>query len=529
MTPNYDTIIIGAGHNGLVSAAVLAKAGYSVLVLERRDVLGGAAATEEPHSGYCFNTGADDAALFSDEIIRELFLKMHGLELRESPAAVFAPQLDGSALTLWQDEERTVRELERLHEGDAGRYPAFAGQVNAMAKILRDMFLRTPPDLAQRNVSDVLSWGEVGLRLRRMGHNEMMAFMRLLPMPVYEYLDEWFESDPLKGALAAPGVTGMRQGPRAAGTTLMMLYQQSNGFNRTRFVLGGIGRLSEALAMAARSNGAQIRTSSPVERIIVDDGRAAGIRLTNGEELYARTILSSADPHHTFLSLVGPTNIEPRFMRKVRNIIFRGSTAKVNLALSALPIFNGQRSVEQLTGHIRICPSLDYLERAYDDAKYGQISRRPLLDVVIPTLIDPTLAPPGHHVMSIRMQYAPYDLHDDSGWSSRREQLGDLIVDTLADYAPDLKDHILHRQVLTPLDWEREYGLTEGSIFHGQMSLDQLLVLRPAPGWSRYRTPVRNLYLGGSGAHPGGGVTGAPGFNAARAVARSLAGPAVHR
>lgn len=528
MTPTYDTIIIGAGHNGLVSAAVLAKAGYRVLVLERRDVLGGAASTEESFPGYRFNTGADDASLFLDDIVRELFLKMHGLEFRESPAAVFAPQPDGSAFTLWQDEARTVRELERLNKGDAARFPAFVSEINQMGQILREMFLRTPPDLAERNIPDVLSWGQVGLRVRRMGDQEMMAFMRLLPMPVYEYLNEWFENDPLRGILAAPGVTGMRQGPRSAGTTLMMLYQHSSGFNRSRFVLGGIGQLSEALAMAARSNGAEIRTLSPVDRIIVDDIGAAGISLTSGEEIYARTILSSADPRHTFLSLVGPTNIEPRFMRKVRNIIFRGSTAKVNLALSGLPTFKGQYSVEQLSGHIRICPSLDYLERAYDDAKYGRVSRQPFLDVVIPTLTDPTLAPPGHHVMSIRMQYAPHD-RDDGEWSARREQLGDLIVDTLAQYAPDLKQHILHRQTLTPLDWEREYGLTEGNIFHGQMGLDQLLVMRPVPGWSRYRTPVRNLYLCGSGAHPGGGVTGAPGFNAAREAARALASPAVQR
>lgn len=532
MTSHYDTIIIGAGHNGLVSAAVLAKAGLRVLVLERRPVIGGAAATEEPFPGYHFNTGADDASLFQDNILRELFLKMHGLEFRESPVAVFAPQPDGSALTLWQDEARTARELQRLHKEDAARYPAFANEVNKMARILQEMFLITPPDLGQQNISDLLSWGQVGLRLRRMGDKEMMAFMRLLPMPAYEYLNEWFESEPLKGALAGAAVTGTRQGPRAAGTTLMMVYQHSNGFNRTRFVLGGIGKLSQALAMSARSNGAEIRTSSPVERILIDDNGttsnglqaavATGVRLESGETLYARAILSSADPHHTFLSLVGPTNIEPRFMRKVRNIIFRGSTAKVNLALSDLPAFRGQRDVEQLSGHIRICPDLDYLERAYDDAKYGRISRQPFLDAVIPTLVDPTLAPAGHHVMSIRMQYAPYELRDGQKWSDHRERLGDLIIDTLAQYAPTLKEQIIHRQVLTPFDWEQDYGLTEGSIFHGQMSLDQLLIMRPVPGWSRYHTPLPNLYLCGSGAHPGGGVTGAPGFNAAREVARAL-------
>ena len=522
MSKSYDAIVIGGGHNGLVSAATLAKAGHTVLVLEQRNVLGGAAATEELFPGYCFNTGADDATLFVNDIVQELFLKMHGLQFRESSAAVFAPQPDGSAFTLWQDEVRTVRELQRLNKEDAARYPAFAHQMNQMAGILQEMFLRTPPDLADRKVSELLSWGKVGLQVKRLGNKEMMAFMRLLPMPVHEYLDEWFASEPLKGALAAPAITGTRQGPRSAGTTLMLLYQNSNGFNRTRFVVGGVGQLTQALASAARSNGAEIRTGAPVDRILLQDGQVCGVRLANGEQLSARTVLSSIDPRRTFFSLVGPTNLEPRFMRSVRNIIFRGSTAKVNLALSGLPTFNGQQSVEQLSGHIRISPSREYLERAYDDAKYGRISRQPFLDVVIPTLTDPALAPQGHHVMSIRMQYAPYELRERD-WDTMREPLGDLIVDTLAQYAPDLKQHIVQRQVLTPLDWEREYGLAEGSIFHGQMGLDQLLVMRPVPGWSQYRTPLPNLYLCGAGAHPGGGVTGAPGYNAARIVARVLA------
>lgn len=522
MSNSYDAIVIGGGHNGLVSAAALAKAGHSVLLLEQRSVLGGAAASEEIFPGYCFNTGADEAGLFLDDIVQRLFLKMHGLELRDAAAAVFAPQPDGSAFTLWQDEARTVRELQHLNKEDAARYPAFARQVNQMGRILQEMFLRTPPDLAERKLGELLSWGKVGLQVKRMGNKEMMAFVRLLPMAVHDYLDEWFQSEPLKGALAAPAITGTRQGPRSAGTTLMFFYQNSGGFNRARFVVGGIGRLAQALAAAAQSNGARIRTDATVERILLRDGAAYGVQLAGGEQLTARAILSSADPRRTFFSLVGPTHLEPRFMRSVRNIIYRGVTAKVNLALSGLPTFNGQQSVEQLGGHIRIAPSREYLERAYDDAKYGRISRQPFLDVVIPTLTDAALAPQSCHIMSIRMQYAPYALANGD-WEAQREPLGDLVVDTLAQYAPDLKQHILHRQVLTPLDWEREYGLTEGSIFHGQMGLDQLLVMRPVPGWSQYRTPIANLYLCGAGAHPGGGVTGAPGYNAAREVARALA------
>ncbi len=522
MSTRYDAIIIGGGHNGLVSAAMVARAGHKVLLLEQRAVLGGAAATEEPFPGFCFNTGADDAALFRDEIIQALFLKMHGLELRESAAAVFAPQPDGTAFTLWQDEARTARELQKLSKEDAARYAAFARQVNTMAGVLQEMLLRTPPDLGDRKVGELFSWGKVGLQVKRLGNKDMMDFMRLLPMAVHEYLDEWFENEALKGALAAPGITGMRQGPRAAGTTLMLLYQSSGGFNRTRFVAGGMGRLSQALAAAAQGSGAEIRTNAAVQQILLRDGQAYGVQLADGEQLTARAILSSADPRRTFFSLVGPTHLEPRFMRSVRNIIFRGSTAKLNLALSGLPEFVGQESAEQLTGHIRIAPSREYLERAYDDAKYGRISRQPFLDAVIPSLTDPTLAPKGQHVMSIRMQYAPYEL-DGGDWEAQREPLADLIVDTLAQYAPDLRQHIVHRQTITPLDWEQEYGLTEGSIFHGQMGLDQLLVMRPVPGWSQYRTPIANLYLCGAGAHPGGGVTGAPGYNAAREASRRLA------
>ena len=344
-----------------------------------------------------------------------------------------------------------------------------------------------------------------------------MDFLRVLPMAVSDYLDEWFESEALKGVLGAPGVAGSSQGPRAAGTALMFLYQHICGFQSSRFVTGGMGRLSAALAGSARENGAEIRTAAPVERILLEDGRAVGVALKDGTEIRAATVASSADPRRTFLELVGPQKLDPEFIRKVRNIIYRGTTAKVNLALSGMPEFKGQTELEQLGGHIRICPSLEYLERAYDCAKYGRISAEPYLDIVIPTIHDPSLAPDGQHVMSIAMQYAPYALSDGE-WNGQREALGDKIVETLAGYAPNIKDLVLHRQVITPLDWEATYGLTEGSIYQGQMGLDQLLVMRPVAGWSRYHTPIEGLYLCGAGSHPGGGVSGAPGYNAAREI-----------
>lgn len=523
MSAEYDAIIIGAGHNGLVAAAYLARAGFKTLVLEGRTVVGGAAATEEIFPDYRVNTGSDDVSLFQEKIVSDLFLKMHGLELREGAVSVFAPQPDGTALTLWPDLERSAKEIARFNEADARRFPSFVKETEAMAHLLRQMFLRTPPNLKERNLGDAFSWGRMGWDLKRRGDRHMMEFLRRLPLPISETLDEWFESDALKGALGTTGVRGMHQGPRAAGTTLMFLYQNSNGLNRPVFARGGTGRLSQALAAAARSDGAEIRTGAPVGCILLEGGRVQGVRLAGeaGQEITARAVLSSADPRRTFFDLVGPTQLAPRFMRKVRNIIYRGSTAKVILALNGLPTFNGQEEEAQLSGYIRICPSLEYLERAYDDAKYGRISTRPTLEMTIPTLSDPSLAPPGRHILSIRMQYAPYAIRQRN-WEEERERLGDLVLDTVAQYAPNVKEIVVRRRILTPLDYEDEYGLTEGSIYHGQMGLDQLLVMRPVPGWSRYRTPIDNLFLCGSGTHPGGGLTGAPGHNAAREVAQAL-------
>ena len=521
MNKQYDAVIIGSGHNGLVTAVTLANAGKKVLVLEQRPVLGGAAATEEIFPSFKVNTGAGEAGLFRDEIVKELFLKMQGLEFRQSPAAIFAPQPDGRALTIWQDEAKTTATIAQFSQKDAGNYAAFRQQINQMAGVLGEMMLVTPPDLLKLGVGDLADWGKVGLKLKRLGSKAMMEFMRLLPLPAADYLDEWFESDALKGAIGAAGITGLRQGPRSGGTTLMLFYQHMQGFPGGRIVLGGIGKLSEALAEAARQKGAEIRTNAAVARIkLNDDNQATGVILADGTEISARVIISNADPRRTLFDLVGPQYLAPTFMRAVRNIVYRGSTAKLNLALSGLPQFNGQTSEEQLAGRIRIAPSLNYLEKAYDAAKYGQISPQPYLEATIPTLLDPTLAPTGAHIMSIAMQFAPYDLRD-SDWDTERERLGDHIITTLAQYAPNLQSQISNRQIITPLDWEQTYGLTEGSIMHGQMGLDQLLVMRPVAGWSQYATPIDNLYLCGAGTHPGGGVTGAPGYNAAKMILKA--------
>ncbi len=521
----YDAIIIGAGHNGLVTAATLAQAKHRVLVLERRTTLGGAAATEEIFSGFKFNTGAHDAGLFRPEIITALQLERHGLQLMKSHVAAFAPQPNGSGLTLWRDEQKNFAEIARFSQADAEKFPAFVRLLHTLAEGLRSLLLLTPPNVAQNSLEELLAWAKAGLKIKNLGKREMMEFLRVLPMTAAEFLNEWFESQALKGLLGSTSVTGSMQGPQASGTAFVLLYhylgEVNGGFRASSFVRGGMGQLAAALANATQAHGAEIRTNAEVVQLIHKEEKASGVLLKTGEEISARTIISNADPRRTFFKLVGAPNLGPTFVRRVRNIRYRGTTAKMNLALSGLPRFKGAESEAQLSGHIIICPSLEYLERAYDDAKYGNYSQQSHLDIVIPSLLDNSLAPSGQHVMSITMQYAPYKLRE-SNWEEQREALGDHIINTLARYAPNLKELILHRQVITPLDWDREYGLTEGGEFHGQMGLDQLLFMRPVAGFGQYRTPIENLYLCGAGTHPGGGVTGAPGYNAAREVLKDL-------
>ena len=523
MDNEYDAIIIGAGHNGLVAAAYLAKSGRKVLVLERRNVIGGAAATEEIFPGFQVNTGAEDSTIFRDSLFEDLNLQSAGLEFRDSPVALFCPQPDGRSLTLWSDEQATVDDLAQFSKQDADRFPAFRKEIAAMAKVVSSTLLRTPPNMVDRSFNDIFSWGTVALKLKQLGKQDMMSFLRVLPMPVKSYLDEWFESDALKGALGAAGIVGLLQGPRASGTTLMMLYQNGRGLLSYRQVVGGMGQLPAAIATAAERYGAIIRTGVGVARLKLenDNGyRASGVSLDSGEEITAKIILSNANPKHTLFDLVGPQHLDPSFMRQVRNIMFRGSTAKVNLALGDLPEFNGQTDKTQLGGRIRIGHSLDYLEKAYDAAKYGRFSPEPYLEAVIPSYNDSSLAPDGKHIMSISVRYAPFSLAEGD-WDSQREILGDIVIDVLTKYAPNIRGLVLDRQIITPLDWQETYGLPEGSIHHGQMGLDQLLVMRPVPGWSRYQTPIDNLYLCGAGTHPGGGVTGIPGYLAAKEVMRN--------
>ena len=523
MIQPYDAIVVGAGHNGLTTAAYLAKADKRVLVLERRDIVGGVTVTQEVHTGFKFDTWVHGVGWLHPKVMRDLDLAHHGLEILRNDPTVFAPLPDGAHLTLWQDGGKTVETLRGFSSSDANKWGAFAERVAQVAQILEAAYSVTPPDIRAGSFDDLVKILKLGGRLRRLGRRNMMEVIRLLPMSVAEFLDEWFETDVLKGTLGASGIGGIFQGPRASGTTFILAHHHVGSpkgvFRSLGLVRGGVGNLSAALAGAARQHGAEIRTGAEVEQVVIVEGQARGVVLASGEEIAASQIISNADPHATFLGLVGPLNLPQDFVQKVRNIKFRGACARVNLALDELPSFTSlPGDGPHLRGVISISPSLNYLERAYDDAKYGGISQQPCLEASIPSLADPTLAPSGKHVMTIAVQYAPYQLKQGVWDDAQRELLFDTVVETLTEYAPNLTGAILHSQVLTPLDLEQEFGLTEGNLNHGELTLDQLFFMRPVPGWAQYRTPIKNLYLCGAGTHPGGGVAAASGYNAAREI-----------
>jgi phytoene dehydrogenase-like protein len=518
MTSTFDTIVIGAGHNGLTAAAYLAKAGQRVLVLERRSVVGGSVVTEEVWPGFRVDTVQHRGELRAD-VMRELNLRQYGLP----PAHVgglFAPQLDGAALTLSPDLPTTVQSIARLSKADAEKWPRFVRRMNLIAGFLNEVYAHTFPRVPKVDAAEAPLLAQLGLKLRGLGGKEMMEALRLLPMSLTELLDEWFESDALKGAVGARGVHGLSQGSMSAGTAFLLLHHwaNSNGLFQST-VPGGVGQITQALARAAQAYGAEIRTGAEVERICVSDGRATGVRLSSGDEIPARRVVSAADPRRTFLDLVGPLELDPEFVWAVQNIKLRGCMAKVNFALDGLPEFRGAEG-RALHGVIVIAPSLVYLERAYDAAKYGGLSEQPYLEVTLPSITDPSLAPPGKHVMSVHVQYAAYRGETDD-WRSAIER---RVIETLSLYAPNLQSLISHVHVLTPRDLEREYALSEGNLYHGEMMLDQILFMRPIPGWAQYRTPIEGLWLCGPGTHPGGGVSGASGRNAAKQILKGEGG-----
>jgi phytoene dehydrogenase-like protein len=523
---DYDVIIIGAGHNGLVAAGYLAKAGRKVLVLERRDVVGGAAVTEEIFPGFKVSSVADGSGYLSPAVRRDLKLDSH-VETIDSDVVAFCPQPDGSHLTIHRDLAKTVAEITRFSQADAEAYPKFIELMQALAGVVGALGHMTPMDLPELAFGDLR--GAIALLGpgRRLGRKRVPELLRILPMPAADILNEYFESDAVKGAIGANSSLGVSFGPQESGTAYTMLYSwafSGNGLFRSAGVVkGGMGALCAAIAAAARGFGAEIRTGAPVARVCVEEGRALGVELEGGERLHAETVVSNADPRTTFDRLLDPRTLGAKLQQHVANIKYAGTGLRIHLALSGLPRFaclSGGSDADasaRLGAPIQIAPSLDYIERAYDCSKFGRFSDSPQLDVLIPSVLDPSAAPAGQHLMSITAKYGPYELREGD-WDTQKEAFADVVLDTLADHAPDIRDLVRQRQVLSMPDLERIYGLPEGNPNHGEMILNQFFHMRPIPGQARYRTPVDGLYLCGAGCHPGGGVTGVPGHNAAREI-----------
>jgi phytoene dehydrogenase-like protein len=514
----YDVIVIGGGHNGLTAAAYLARAGRKVLVLERRHVLGGAAVTEEVFKGFKFSVCSYVVSLLRPEIIRELDLPRHGLEILPLDGT-FTPMPDGNYLWRVNDHGKTRREIARHSPVDAEAYDEYGRGMVEMGRFVKPILSMLPPDPLSLHLRDLRKLLFLVERFRALSRQDQYDLVQLMTMSAVDFLDRWFETDVLKATMSASGIIGTFLGVRSPGTAYVLLHHYmgeiDGAFRSWGIPRGGTGAISNAIAAAAREAGADIRSESAVAGIVVRDNTARGVILENGDEVSASIVASSVDPRLTFLKFIDRAILPDGFADDVDRYKFRGSSGKVNLALDTLPDFSCLRGPgPHLRGAISISPSVDYMERAYDEAKYGRFSRRPYIDMIIPSLTDPSVAPPGKHVMSCFVQYAPYHLKEGS-WDEKREEFGDTVVDTLAEHAPNLRDIILHRQVVTPLDLEREWGLSEGNIFQGELTLEQLFFLRPAPGWAQYRTPIKNLYMCGSATHPGGGIMGAPGRNAA--------------
>ena len=521
MTQHYDVIVIGGGHNGLVNAAYLAKAGKKVLVLERRHILGGAAVTEEIIPGFLFSECSYVVSLLRPEIIRELDLPRHGLEILPLDGT-FSPMPDGNHLWRMNDHAKSIREIRRHSRVDAEAYDEFSKMMTPVCRFVKPMLSMIPPDPTTLNPRDLKQLHFLMQRFRELSSDERYTLIQLMTMSSADFLDQWFETDVLKATMSASGIIGTFLGIRSPGTAYVLLHHYmgeiDGAFRSWGFSRGGTGAISNAIAAAAREAGVEIRTKAAVGKIAVKNGRAAGVLLQSGEEISANVISSSVDPHLTFEKFLEPSELPADFLEGVRRYKFRGSSGKGNVALEALPEFTSiPGDGAHLRGAISISPSMEYMERAYDNAKYGHYSRRPYIDMVIPSLTDPSVAPPGKHVLSCFVQYAPYKLAEGT-WDDQREAFGDNVIDTISEYAPNIKKIIIGRQILTPLDLEREFGLTQGNIFQGELSLEQLFFLRPVAGWAYYRTPVDNLYMCGSATHPGGGIMGANGRIASQVI-----------
>ena len=522
----YDAIVIGGGHNGLVNGAYLAKAGLRTLVLERRPLVGGAAITEELHPGFWFTTFSYALSLLRPDIIHDLELTKHGF-MPLLMSSMFAPMENGDHLWLGQDHGENLREIARHSQHDADAYTQYIHDVDMVCQAIKPLLDAPPPDLFSSDPEELLALATLGSRFRRMDKRTLHNTVRLLTGSAADFLDDYFDSDIVKGYLASSAIIGTKVGPRSQGSGLVLLYhiigEHDGRFGTWAFHKGGNGGFTQVLARAARSFGAEIVLESPVSEVITKGGRAMGVALADGTEYHATTVVSALDPRRTFLELVDPRELPSDLVESIRRFRFQGTSSKVNFALDGLPTYPalGPRS-DIFRGFTNIGPSMDYLERAFDEAKYGWYSSRPYLDCAIQSTIDADMAPPGRHVMSSFVAYTPYKLRE-SDWDTERQRLGDTVQATLESFFPGFGDLVLHREVVTPLDIERTVGLSEGNIFAGEFLAPQMYFFRPAPGWSQYRTPIDGYYQCGSGTHPGGCVMGAPGKLAAERILKDRA------
>ncbi len=527
-TRTYDAIVIGGGHNGLVAACYLARAKRSVLVLERRAVVGGACVTEETFPGFKVSTAAYVNSLFRPEIVRDLRLRDYGFELLERNPSSFSPFDDGRYLMLGADEASNAREIAKFSARDAERYPQYVAMLERVANVIEPTLLQTPPNPVRPGAGDLLAMGKLGLAMKGLD-GAMGEAVEILTGAARPILDRWFESEQLKATLATDAIIGAFASPSMPGTAYVLFHHVMGETNGARgvwsYVKGGMGGLTQALAKAAADLGVEIRTEAEVRRIVVEDGAATGVVLANGDELHARNVASGVDCRLTFETFLDPQTLPPTFVAELARIDYASASAKINVALSALPNFTacpGGEPGPQHHGTIHLCPDQDYIERGFDDAKYGRPSAEPIVECTIPSSVDPTLAPPGRHVMSMFCQYAPYALASGTWDAAAKDAFADRCFAVVERYAPGFTASVIDRQVLSPVDIESTFGLTGGNIFQGAMSLNKLFMFRPAPGYANYRTPVKHLYLCGSAAHPGGGVMGAPGMNAAREMLRTM-------
>jgi phytoene dehydrogenase-like protein len=522
----YDAIVVGGGHNGLTAAAYLARGGLSTLVLERREIVGGCCVTEEIAPGCRVSTTSYIASMLRPEVIAELGLADHGLRMIPCDPAIQVPFPDGHVVPWWVDRERAKAEFGKISTKDAARFVEVDDQLKKLARYLQPFFMEPPPEIDTTTVGGWSDLFRVGKRFRGISSAEIAQLISFLTGSLGEFLDHNYESEKMKTMFLANNVYGKHGGPYQPGTAIGLLFHLLSGGEHELqgfygHVMGGMGAITQALAAAGKKLGVEIRTAASVAQIEVRNGRACSVVLEDGSEVRGRMILSNADPKRTFLKMVAASELPEDFLFAVRGIKMDGPCAKVNFVLTEEPRFTGTsaRATPLERTFYTLVPSLAFAERCYDTAKFGEIPEELWVDCVVSSNADSSLAPPGKHILTCFVQYVPYRLREGN-WDEKRELLGDRVVKKIAEYAPNVPGAIVARQVLTPLDLERTYGLTEGNIFHGDLRLDQLFFMRPVPGWAQYRTPIRGLYLCGAGAHPGGGVTGAPGRNAARQALR---------